>query len=91
MLLPRLNMLTQRKPRDFNYKPMYVKDEDLDPNSTSEGRIRAAYGSKEEKSIREKMEDRRHFGGTYDHEKAKKKLYFLAVVLIAILIWIFLF
>lgn len=91
MLLPKLSLFNHKKPREFNYKPMYVKDENLDPNSTVEGRIRSAYGSKEEKTIREKMEDRRHFGGTYNHEKAKKKLYFLAMVLIAIVIWILVF
>lgn len=91
MLIPKLSLFKQRKPREFNFKPLYAKDENLDLNATAEDRIRAAYGSKEDKTIREKMEDRRHFGGTYDHEKAKKKLYFLAVVLIAILIWIFLF
>jgi len=91
MLLQRLSIFKQRKPRAFNFKPIHLKDENLDESASAESRIRAAYGSSSEKTIREKMEDRRHFGGTYDHEKAKKKLYFLAVVLIAILIWIFLF
>lgn len=91
MFLERFSIFKQKKPREFNYKPMHAKDEEVSENSTAESRIRASYGKSDVRSIREKMEDRRHFGGTYDHASAKKKLYFFAMVLIAIVIWIFLY
>lgn len=89
-MFEKFTIFKQRKPREFNFKPLYskgIEEEDM----TAENRIRGAYGSASPKTMREKMEDSRHFGATYDASQARKKLKFLAIVLIAIIIWIIFF
>lgn len=83
MFLLRFSPFKQRKPRDFSYKPFYYKeDDDSAGKGTSPGdRIREAYAGAHTRGLRDKMEDRRHFGGGYDTAAGARKLIFLLALL----------
>jgi len=54
-------------------------------------RIRAAYGKSEGSSLRDKMENRRHFGSGYDPAKSSRKLIFLLMLLAIIAVVYFVY
>ena len=89
-MIPRFSIFKQRAPRSFQYKPMYAKDESETESTEAGAHIRQTYGGISKKSMREKMDERRYYS-PYDVGKAQKKLFYLLAVLVAILLWIFVF
>ena len=94
MLLSRFSIFKQRKPREFNYRPFYYKEEENSnaPALNPGERIRTAYGQTEQNTLRDRMEERRHFGAGYDPARGMRKLLFLRALLgvIAVVYFVYL-
>jgi hypothetical protein len=94
MLFSRLSIFKQKQPKSFTYTPRYYnEEEELQQGSTSEARIRQAFGSierAEKRTYREKMDERRLMGSYDTHAARKKTIYLLALLAVIAVLWFWL-
>jgi hypothetical protein len=92
MLFSKLTIFKQRQPREFNYIPIYAKDEENQTTETHEDRIRRSYGNHtvSGKTFSERMEERRLRPGYSNNNARSKVIYWISILAIAAALYIFL-
>lgn len=92
MLFAKFSVFKQRTPREFNYKPIYYKEEEDQNPPTHEERIRSAFqkqGKSDAKSFAEKMEERRYLESLHSNHRGRSKIIYLIALAAIIALFYF--